>query len=108
MNTLPIHEVLIVYSHSTGKRRKRNRRTYQKSICVRAPDSNASISRASRLFIKLHPNTRIISIVDSIVYPPETTRTPISEIIITPHTCSTLRFHALYDHFAKSLNRLIR
>jgi len=68
MNATPIHEVSINYTHLNQKRRKRNGRIYTKTICVRAPSSEASHSRASRIFIKLHPNTNIHS-MDDVSYP---------------------------------------
>lgn len=70
MDTQPINEVTIRYTHTTSNKRKRNGKKYSKKICVRAPNPNDSISRASSIFIQLHPNTKIVSVDNCVVYCP--------------------------------------
>ena len=69
MTNKPIYEVSFDYHHSNKRRiRKRNRRIYRKSICVRASDSQSSLSKATAIFSKLQPSASIVS-VSNVVYP---------------------------------------
>lgn len=69
MTSAPIYEVSFDYHHSNKRRiRKRNKRLYRKSICVRAEDSQSSLSKATAIFSKLQPNASIVS-VSNVVYP---------------------------------------
>lgn len=69
--SLNIYDVTIYYTHETRKRRKRNRKRYLKSVLVRAPDGSSSASRASSIFLRLHPNAKIVEVDAMMIAYPE-------------------------------------